>query len=231
MGVSSALPTSRRLYLSQDELAQFANITITDTTEADDRISQAEEMIDAYVGFQEMFFPVPVTGRAASGGSSSITLESSHQNVYEADYFKWCQVEIMGGTGEGQRRTASSSTKAGVLTLQSAWTTAPDSTSFYKITQVGKFPRHCDVEYYSTSSPYKYYKVIPEAVKRAVAAQIEFLINMGDNFFNTDKAEKQSEAIGDYSYTGTATGATEKLISPKAKLLLRGIKNRVGVIV
>lgn len=232
MGVTSGNPTSRRGYLSQSEVEQFANITINDTDEADDRISQAEEMIDAYVGPQLKFFESDITGRASAGGSLNITLQTNQQNIYEIDYFKLCEVEIIGGTGAGQRRKCTGSTKAGVLTVDSAWTTTPDNTSFYKIYQLGKFPRQQDVIYYSESSPYTYYKSIPEAVKRAVAAQIEFLVEMGDDFFATDRAEKESESIGDYSYSNAAGSAGfQRMIAPKAKALLRGIRNRLGVII
>lgn len=230
MGVDSTQATSRRGYLSQDELEQFANIDVTDSSEADDRISQAEEMIDAYVGMQNKYMTESVTGVCSAVGSTSLTLETSQQNVYDIDYFKLCQVEILGGTGAGQRRKITGSTKAGVLTIDTAWSTNPTTSSMYKISQIGKFPRCKDVETYTTTAGIMtYYKAIPEGVKRAVAAQIEYLIEMGDSFFAGNKAEMESESIGDYSYTkGAGVGAIGKLISPKAKLLLKGIYNRTG---
>lgn len=229
MGISSTQPTSRRGYLSQLELEQLADITITDTDEADDKISQAEEIIDSYVGYQNSFMDYKVTGMASAGGASTITLEASQQNTYDVDYFRLCEVEIIGGTGIGQRRKITGSTKAGVLTVDESWTTTPDSTSFYKIYQVGKFPRVLDVESATNGIYTTYYKAIPEAVKRAVAAQIEYMIEMGDSFFAGDKSEMESESIGDYSYTkGQGVSGINKLIAPKAKVLLRGIFNRTG---
>lgn len=232
MTISSEFPTSRRGYLSESELEQFADITVLDTDEGIDRISQAEELIDAYVGYVDKYMPNAITGRVSASTSTSITLESDQQNVYDNDYFILCQVEIIGGTGKGQRRKCTTSTKAGVLTVNSAWDTNPDTTSFYKIEQVGKFPRQQDVEFYSEQSPSTYYKSIPEAVKRAVASQVAYMIEMGDGFFAGDEADKTSERIGDYSYT-KAEGASgfAKLIAPRAKLLLRGYTNRVGQIV
>lgn len=231
MGVTSTQPTSRRGYLSQSELEQMANITVTDATEADDRISQAEEMLDAYVGPQDKYMNHEITGLAAAGASTSITLETSQQNTYDIDYFKLCDVEILGGTGAGQRRKCTGSTKAGVLTVDT-WTTTPSTDSFYRITQVGKFPRRCDVETYTSGTNTTYYKSIPEAIKRAVAAQIEYIIEMGDAFFAGDKPDMQSESIGDYSYTkGEGISNISKLIAPKAKVLLKGIYNRTGQII
>lgn len=229
-----SIATSKRNYLSQDELEQLADITITDEDEADDQISQAEEMIDSFVGPQDKFLEDKIEGRAAGGGPSTITLQSDQQNVYDVDYFKYCYIEILGGTGAGETNTISGSTLAGVLTVQDQWGTAPDSTSFYRISQLAKFPRECDVTHYNLNSPATYYKSIPDAVKRAVAAQVQFIIEMGTDFFSTDKSTKTSESIGDYSYTnagGSNGGGIGNLISPKAKLLLKGIINRVGSIV
>lgn len=232
MGVTSTQPTSRRGYLSRTELEQLANITITDTAEADDKISQAEEMIDAYIGPQDKHMTNKVTGLAAAASSLGLTLETSQQNTFDIDFFKLCEIEILGGTGAGQRRKITGSTKAGVLTIDSAWTTTPSTDSFYRIYQVGKFPRHCDVESYTSGANTTYYKAIPEAIKRAVAAQVEYFIEMGDAYFAGDKSEMQSENIGDYGYTkGEGVGSIAKLISPKAKILLKGIFNRGGTIV
>lgn len=223
---------SRRNYLDQTELAQFADITITDTTEADDQISMAEELIDAYVGPQDSFIKSPIQGRFASvASSSSMTLESKHQSTMQKDYLVGCLVEIIGGTGSGARKRITAQTYAGVITTE-AFSTAPDSTSIYRIWQIGKFPRHEDVYFDGQSSPTAYYKQIPEEVKRATAAQVEFRINMGEAFFATDKSELQSERIGDYSYSkaGQEGKPVDALIAPKAKELLRGIRNRKGAI-
>jgi len=223
---------SKRNYVTTTEVDEL----VGSGSSTDLQISEAEEIIDAWVGPQKKHIDQEYTGRASAGAAQAITLQTSQQNIYDVDYFKWCQVEIIGGTGAGQRRICTASTKAGVLTVDSAWTTAPDSTSFYKIYQLGKFPRYHDVEFYSEQSPSTYYKSIPEAVKRATAAQVEYIAAMGDDFFKTDQADKQSESIGDYSYSkggGSSTGALSisKLIAPKARALLRGIKNSIGEIV
>src|SRR5688572_26529234 len=223
--------SSRRQYLTQEELSEFADVTITNGTEADDQISQAEEMIDSYVGFVKPFMRDQVEGMASSGSTTSLTLESLHQNAYDDDYFTYCFVEIIGGTGAGQRRKITASTKAGVLTTET-FSTAPDSTSFYRIFQLGKFPRQQDVSGFTRSGTAKYYKYIPEEVKRATAAQLQYVIEMGAKFFATDQADKSSERIGDYAYTkGDGDGnmsTISKLIAPKARQLLHGFVNRVG---
>ncbi len=221
---------SRRNYITAAEVLELAGFTPTDV-----EISEAEELIDAYVGPQEKFYAGILARRASSGGASTLTLHTDDQNVFEVDYLKWCEVEIVGGTGAGQRRIITGSTKAGVITVATAWTTTPDSTSFYRIYQLGKFPRIQDVTYYSQESPYTYYKQIPEAVKRATAFQAEYINAMGDSFFKTDKSEKDSESIGDYSYskTGNQGGVVDinQLVAPKARAALRGIMRRGGELI
>jgi hypothetical protein len=220
---------SDRNYLTIDELEEFSGITVTDEAEGLDQISQAEAIIDSYSGFQEKAIECEYKGRAVAGSSNSITLAVEHQDTYEVDYFTYCVIEIIGGTGIGQKQVCLSSTRAGVLTVDS-WDTAPDSTSYYRIFQLGNFPRLEDSHYDAISTPIRYYKFIPEKVRRAVAAQIEYKIAMGDEFFATNKASLQSESIGDYSYSKFASDSSrlDNLIAPKAKMLLRGIRNIVG---
>lgn len=223
---------SRRQYLTQTELSQYADITITNAAEADDQITQAEEMVDAFVGFQDRAVGEEYKGRVSSASANTFGLELQRQaNTFQGNYFIYCEVEIFAGTGTGQRRTITGSTYAGIVTISSNWDTNPDTTSYYRIYQLGKFPR-CQDEYFDgLVVPQIYTRSIPEAVRRAVAAQVEYMINMGPGFFASDSTMKQMERIGDYMYnkgTGLLSGSTE-LIAPKAKQLLKGIINRKGV--
>ena len=73
------------------------------------------------------------TGTAQAGTSTTITLKSSSSST--DDYFNGLYITITGGTGSGQVRIITDyvgSTK--VATVDSAWTTAPNSTSTYSIT-------------------------------------------------------------------------------------------------
>lgn len=231
---------SRRNYVSQAELAQLANITIVDPTEADDQISQAEEIIDSYIGFQDQFFDKDfsniVEGLSQgphSSGVNDMILESRHSNVFLTNFFTYCEVEIIGGTGAGQRTIVSASTYPNTyITFRDPLTTAIDKTSFYRIYQLGKFPRKVDVYLDAINPPSPiYYKNIPEAIKRATAVQVEYMIAQGTNFFKTADSFINNERIGDYSYDkardGSGTGISQ-LIAPKAKWLLRGLVNRKG---
>lgn len=223
--------SSKRGYLAQAELAEYADITITDSAEADDQISQAEELIDAYVGPQERAVCETIEGHATGGSTTSITLETIHQNTWQQDYLVGCQVEIIGGGGVGQRMIITGQTYAGVITF-AAQSTAADSTSIYRISQLGKFPRRQDQFLDSRASTQRFYRQIPEAVKRATAAQVQYMIEMGAEYFSTDESNYNSESIGNYSYSKKAGGGSiASLIAPKAKEYLRGYVNRKGTMV
>jgi hypothetical protein len=223
---------SRRGYLTQPDLAEYANIIIEDPTEADDQISQAEEMIDSYVGPQVKHFPQVIYGKMQSSGVNNLQLDPIHTNVYQKNYLLNCWIEIIGGTGQGQTRKITTQTYAGIITTESDFTTALDSTSFYKIWQLGKFPRHQDVYFDGINTPNQYYMQITEMVKRATAAQVEYIIEMGQKFFSSQASQLNSEKIGDYAYTkGNSKNPQDQLIAPKAKEYLTGIKVRTGTII
>lgn len=221
---------TQRSYLTQEDLAEYADITITDSDEADDQIAQAEELIDAFVGPQDKFIAQKFEGMASAGSTTTLTLDDRYKASYPyTDYFKGMTVEIVGGTNVGKSRNVASSDENGVLTFVSAFPSAIDNTSFYRIFQMGKFPRKSDVSVHNVATPQKYFRSIPEAVKRATAAQLQYIIEMGPKFFSTDASEKNSESIGDYSYSkGAGKGGISAMIAPKAKTLLRGILNRKG---
>lgn len=234
----STQPTSRRQYLSQSELQQFADITISNPTEADVLISQAEEILDGYVGFQDQFLSKredqTIIGKAQAANANTLTLESRHSNVFLVNYFSYTELEIIGGTGQGQRNGILSSTYPNtIVTFVNPFTTAPDATSLYRIYQLGKFPRRKDCYLDAINPPTPiYYKSIPESIKRATAAQIEYMLNQGYSFFKSDDIFKSSEKIGDYTWDkprdGSGTGITQ-MIAPKAKMFLQGYINRKGI--
>lgn len=226
------MESSKRGYLTLEELEEFADITISDNDEAYDQIGHAEELIDDYLGFVTKFMTVEHVGVVSEVPSSTtFTLDADYINSFPfVDYFKWCHVEIIGGTGAGQQRKITASDESGVLTVESEFSTTIDTTSAYKIYQMAKFPRYQDVFVDSRTQPTKYYKSIPEAIKRAVAAQVEYRINMGDKFF-AQSGQETSERIGDYSYTSKSEGGIKHLIAPKARKLLAGYIVRTGKII
>lgn len=221
MAILSTTPTTRRGYLSQTELAQYANIEIIDAAEADDQISQAEEIIDAYVRQAERFVRVRISG-TATGGTTTTLIDTQYLTQYSG-YYTGLELEILAGAGAGKRlRITGNDKTTKTITFTPALEATIDTTSVYTIYQLGLFPRYKDVLYTNDT----YYKRIPEAVKRATAAQVEYIIEKGEAYFKGG-AELKSESIGDYSYTRD-TGSMTSLIAPKARLLLKGYVNRTG---
>lgn len=230
MSITSAQPTSRRGYVSKEELAEYTGAVLN--TLSDELLGKAEEIIDGFVGFHKRFLANPLNGKVASATGKNVTLESIHQNTFQNDYFTYCEIEIVGGTGKGQRRKIVSSTIAGVVVVDVDWTTPLDATSYYNIYQLGKFPRDCDFVFDNRNIPNSYYKNIPEAIKRATCAQYEYMVELGTNFFAGALDNKASETIGDYSYTN-AKGEmnVNNMVSNKVKILLAGYTKRTGRIV
>lgn len=222
---------TRRKYATLADVSAYDS-TLTGVTLED--VSQAEEFIDSYVGPQNMCVCDTIYGRVSSATANSITLETNrHINTFQNNYFTFCVVEIMDGTGAGQLRTIKSSTLAGVVTVDDAFDTTPDSTSHYQIYQLSKFPR-CDKDMYYDGlvSPTTYVKNIPEPVQKAVCAQVQFMKTEGANFFNSNATDFEGERIGNYQYTrGVNTSNMAPLIAPRAKMLLRGYVNRKGIMI
>lgn len=222
---------SRRGYLTIEELEEYADITVTNDTEAYDQISQAEEIIDAYVGPQQKAIDLIYEGEVSSvSGTTIFDIGSGTSLEVTDDFYKGAEIEIIGGTGAGQRRTISASSKTNKsITVSTAFSPAPDTTSVFRIYQLGKFPRAVDSGLNRAST--RYYRSIPEAVRRAVAAQVEFMMAKGAGYFTGD-ADKQSESFLNYSYSlaesATSLSDIAKLVAPKARTLLRGITNRRG---
>jgi len=221
-----------RNYISQADLQSLIDITITNSAEANEQISIAEEMVDNWVGPQDKHIKSEFRGTLTAVNGVVVQDTSPDSQLSQPDnYFINCVIEIVGGTGAGQTRRISEST-SNILTVDSAWTTTPDSTSVYRVHQLAKFPRIKDVMLEPETQTY--YKPIPEKVKLAVAAQVAYMINMGDDYFAGADADATSENIGNYGYSngGIGSGGSQtarvRQMSPKARSILNGITNRRG---
>lgn len=225
------MPTTvtRRKYAT---VTDCTNYDSTISTPSIEDISQAEEFIDSYLGYQCKFLEETLFGRVANPvtGTSFYLEAGRHQNAFQDNRFTYCVVEIVDGTGAGQIRTISASTLAGKVTIDDAWATNPDTTSHYQIYQLSKFPRNDEGDWYfdGQGTPQAYVKSIPEQITKAVCAQVQFMKTEGANFFATNSTDMASESIGNYSYSRGSSDNIAPLIAPRAKMLLRGFVNRKG---
>jgi uncharacterized repeat protein (TIGR01451 family) len=78
-------------------------------------------------------FPAATNGSGTATAATGTTLtDSTKSALWTANQYQGYTAFIVSGTGAGQQRTIASNTTT-VLTLLSAWTTTPDTTSAYKI--------------------------------------------------------------------------------------------------
>lgn len=230
-----------RGYLTIAELNTLENLTISTTITDDDnilyrsRINKAEAYIDQVAGFHSpAHSSTKYQGTAQAGATATITLAAADQGAYQrTDQLRHTVVEIIAGTGAGQIRAITANTIDGVATVHADWTTVPDTTSYYSVYQMGKFPRHEDR--HNDADNNRDIFIIPRQLKEAVAAQVVFIAEMGDDYFDTDESAMGSERIGGYSYSrggGSSGGGNVGVIAPRAKQLMsgNGLINRTGVI-
>lgn len=224
------MTTTPRNYITIARLETLANITVIDQDEGLRQIDRAEQAIDNYLGYQCRSVEVTFRGIVSSANGKVVidTNPSSQLHVLNG-YFSGCIIEILGGTGKGQSRyidTSSYDNRS--ITIVDDWDTPLDSTSFYRIYQLAKFPR--DKDLFTSSDGRTIYKAIPDAIVEAVAAQIQYMIQQGDAFFIGNQADVQSESIGNYSYSKANTGQSSAVtaLAPRVRTLLRGYKNSTG---
>ncbi len=209
---------------------------VSGATEA--QVALAESLLDDYVGRQQKFYMAEAAGKVTASLSGQIVDDRADSPLYVTDNtFTFCYIEIIGGAGIGQSRfiTASSHDDRSVTFSGAAFSPTLDTTSVYRIYQLGKFPRRQDSR--TIPNDLTFYKYLPDAIKNATIAQVEFIIEMGDDYFTGDDSEMNAEKIMNYSYDrGSDRGgngsqsALVKFMSPKARAFLRGYKNSTGVI-
>ena len=202
------------------------------------QVALAEELIDRYVGPQPKYLHRTIQGRITSLLNSFKTIvddgsETSGQTQLDATtgMFKNAVLEMLSGSAAGKRGVLETSDKdAKSVTLRAALATNPAVGDYFKIYQLGKFPRTQDV--FNTPDGLNVYPAIPELVREAVVAQVQYIIAKGDGYFVGDSSEMKSESFLNYSYTrsgeGSGGSSMDNLISPQAKAMLRGIMNRKG---
>jgi len=219
--------------ITKRNYVSLADVQTIESAATLEQTASAERAIDDYVGVQQRHIPQTFQGQitAVTGTNKTFADTANTTHLYQRDgYFANCILEIIGGTGVGQAKLITSSNYDNrTVTITDVFTTTPDTTSVFRIYQLGKFPRARDV--FQNSAGTAYYKTIPDAIKEAVKAQVSFIIAQGETFFTGDNADKESETIDNYSYSrGGAQASTVRLLSPRARTLLRGLKNSLGTL-
>ena len=110
-----------------------------------------------------------LTGTATAGGASTITLPGTA--IATDDIYNGSTITITGGTGSGQTRIISDYTAARVATVSVAWTTQPNNTSTFVISDL--------IGQYVNAEPQGRAKIVSYTSTTVVKAITEF------PFFNT----------------------------------------------
>lgn len=211
------------------------DVSGTEPTQA--QMALAEQLIDQYVGWQRKHIELEYYGEVSSHNAITKTIYDTGNGTQLGvtdGFFARCVIEIIGGTGDGSYRVLTGSDKDDKSVTYEGDALTIDTTSRFKIYQLAKFPRFRDA--YVSRDGDAYYKTIPEVVKEATAAQAQFIVANPTMFDGSSggSMDMQSERIGDYSYSRGnegGTGLLPRLIAPKARALLRGIRNVTGRIV
>lgn len=232
---------SRFNYLGTSGLAELIPTMsgVTDHALAADFISDAEKMIDAYVGpFPKFYCDLTGTLDAQLASGATTVSGSSFGNrrpnywAVGGHYLVICDVPGSPTSALiGTKRLIVAST-SGTVTLASGWTVAVPSGTSYYTTQESRFPRWCDSDPWGTPK-------LPDLLDQAVAWQVEYGIQFGSESYglgDSSVATGDSELITNRSYgsgysEGRSVDARRGLavwVAPKVRAIMRRLTNTTG---
>lgn len=229
--------SSLRGYLNDAQYIQITGeSTLGAASTADAIIGRAEAIIDGYIGNWLPAIQEQYDGAAADGTKSQITLADEHIRVLPGvNYLKGMVIEFLTGNAEGVFRIITGQTAAGLITFDTDFpdANAPEAGDIYHIYQMGKVPRAAtnDLRRFVSGSTITYAKTVPAPLREAVAWQVKYMQELGDDWFDGAALNMKSEQFGGYGYTrdDSATGA-KAIIAPKARQVLSqgGLINRTA---
>ena len=238
------MPYSQFNYIGTSGLAELIHTMsgVTDHTLAAKFITDAERMLDAYVGPSQKFYTDLTGDLAAPVTSSGTTLSAgvfgNRRTNYWAAGGHYVRLTAVPGSGAhalvGAKRLIVAST-SGTVTLASAFGTNMAAGVQFVLHQESRFPRCIDTDPWGTPR-------LPEQLAQAVAWQVEYGIQyggesygLGDNAVVTgdDEAVQTRTYSSGYSETrvpGVAGGRAglSAWVAPKARAILRDIMAVTG---
>lgn len=235
------MPYSRFNYLTTSGLADYIHTMsgVTDHTLAAKFISDAETIVDSYVGKAPKFYS-NLTGSlssavTSSGTTVSATVFGDRRTNYWACGGHYLTIANIPGSGShalvGTKRLIVGST-SGSVTLASGFGTNLAAGVEFKLSQESRFPRWCDSDSWGTPE-------LPPDLERAVAWQVEYGILYGSESYglgDSSVAAGESELVQSRSYSSGYSetripGERRGLaawIAPKARAILRDLIIAIG---
>lgn len=232
---------SRMNYLLTGELAAFIHTMsgVTDTALAARFISDAERIIDAFVGPALRFYPdwTGTTNAVIASGATTWTADifgTRRPNYWAKGGIYIELLEVAGSPGStlvGEQRLAIAS-QDNQVTLATAFSDAVASGSSFLIHQESRFPRAWDSDPFGTPR-------LPDELKVAVAWQVEYGILFGSEEFGLGDSAVATDADGQVQSRTYGSGYSETRIpgekrglatwiAPKARAVLRELLNSTG---
>lgn len=226
-------------YLEPSELAPFVHTisSVTDEDTAAKFITDAERIIDAYVGPFPKFYPDMTLDLTATLSSGSTTLSTRTVGERRPNYWARGGVYVIVKDGPsalvGERRLVVGSDDEQLTLVSGLSADLPSGSGKLILRQESRFPRACDVD--AQADP-----IMPYLLKQAVAWQVEYALHFGTEDFGLGDpgvvtqrdAELQSRSYGGgYSESRDVSVAPRglgRLVAPKAAAVLSRLMNRTG---
>lgn len=240
----SAMPYSRFNYIGTSGLAaEIPTMSgVTDHALAAEFITDAERMIDVYVGPSQPFYSDLTGTLDAALPSGQLTLSGSSFGNRRPNYWAvgghYLTITDVPGAPTsaliGTKRLIIAST-SGTVTLATGYSEDVPSGTAYYTHQESRFPRWNDSDPWGSPT-------LPDEVAKATAWQVEFGIAEGSESYGlgedsvvvgSDGAVVSRNYGSGYSESRATQGAGSKaglaaLIAPKARAILRSLMNSTG---
>lgn len=227
-------------YILPAELPRFIHkmSSVTNETTAARFISDAERLVDAYVGPGPRFYFDEQGDITTDMASGAVVVTSSIWSSRRPNY--WAQggvyVRLIGPAGLasgliGQERLVIASDGESV-TLASGFDVAVPAGTEFSFRQVSSFPRLWDQDPFGTPQ-------LPFLLKQGVAAQVEYGIFFGSEAFGLGDESVVTDEGGDVQSRTYGTGYSESRdtrrrdglavwVAPKTRALLRQLLSSTG---
>lgn len=235
------MPNSVYNYILPTELAAriHSMASVTDESVAATFISDAERVIDAFIGPGQKFYQRlggEVLATVASGATSltASIFGDRRPNYWAAGGAYITIVSAADSALNGERRLIVSSLNPNTVTLASGFSAALAAGAQFHFNQESAFPRVWDQDTWGNPD-------IPELLKEAVAAQVEYGIAYGSEAFGLGDTTISADTAGDITSRTYGSGYSESRdarrrdglavwIAPRARVLLRRLLNSTGTL-
>lgn len=226
-------------YIQPSELAEriHSMASVTDEAIAATFITDAERVVDAFVGPGQKFYQRlgGQTSAEIASGATALTAAifgSRRPNYWAAGGAYIRLVSAADSSLNGERRLIVASANPDTVTLASGFGATLAAGAEFQFQQESAFPRIWDQDTWGNPD-------MPELLKAAVAAQVEYGIAYGSEAFGLGDDAIVADTAGDITSRSYGSGYSESRdarrkdglavwIAPRARVLLRRLLSSTG---